>query len=167
MAAQAKFACEFSQATWRERNLSGQAFSQTGPLVEIHDAGHEPSSEKSDSVNALFGFVGLPANQRLGLSEQQIKDACQVQMMKIFDISKTECIRCHYYDWASDEFVATATDQSEASQHPHIDLSKWKQDLDAIGLYFAGSEFSSIDAGYMEGAIVASQRAVDALLTRN
>ncbi|MDT0582141.1 MULTISPECIES: FAD-dependent oxidoreductase [Alteromonadaceae] len=166
MAAQAKFACEFVSASWRKRKLSGQAFSQAGPLVEIHDAGHDASSDEAPSVHALFGFVGLPAKQRLGLSEQQIVDACQAQMIKIFDIDKSECIQFHYQDWAKDEWVATAADQAEASQHPNIDLSKWQDQLDAINLYFACSEFSPIDAGYMEGAIVASQRAIAALVTR-
>jgi monoamine oxidase len=100
------------------------------------------------------------------LSEQQIVEACQSQMIGIFGIDKSECIRCHYYDWAKDEWVATAADQAEASQHPNIDLSKWKKQLDALNLYFAGSEFSAIDAGYMEGAIIASQHAIAALMTR-
>jgi monoamine oxidase len=163
MAAQAKFACEFTKASWRQRKLSGQAFSQVGPLLEMHDAGHDARSKDAKAVHALFGFVGLPAKQRLVLDEQQIREACQAQMMKIFDIEKSDFLQLHYQDWAKDEWVATPQDQAEASQHPSIDLSKWQKELDAMNMFFAGSEFSPTDAGYMEGAIIASQRAVEAL----
>lgn len=166
MAAQAKFTCQFSQASWRKKGLSGQAFSQTGPLVEIHDAGHEAGEDDQSTVHALFGFVGLPAMQRLALSEQEISKACLAQILSIFDINESECTLHDYHDWAKDNLVATATDQAEASQHPIIDMRKWKEKLNVMGLYFAGSEFSTIDAGYMEGAIVASQQAIQTLTTR-
>ncbi len=58
MAGQAKFCALYEEPFWRESGLSGQAFSECGPLCEIHDGssdGHGPYG--------LSGFVGIPAAQ--------------------------------------------------------------------------------------------------------
>ena len=38
MAAQGKFIATYPRAFWREKGLSGQAFSQVGPMIEMHNA---------------------------------------------------------------------------------------------------------------------------------
>ena len=53
MAGQAKFVVAYATPFWRKRGLSGQTFSQVGPMVEIHDAATDPNLNYG-----LFGFIG-------------------------------------------------------------------------------------------------------------
>ena len=59
MAGQAKFCALYEKPFWRETGLSGQGFSQRGPMGEIHDG-----SNNGQGPYGLTGFVGIPAAQR-------------------------------------------------------------------------------------------------------
>ncbi|MCG8549585.1 MAG: FAD-dependent oxidoreductase, partial [Desulfobacterales bacterium] len=56
MAGQAKFFSLYKQAPWRKMGLSGQSFSLSGPLGEIHDGSCE-----YQAPYGLTGFAGIPA----------------------------------------------------------------------------------------------------------
>lgn len=163
MAAQAKFAVTYERPFWRERGLSGQAFSQVGPLGEIHDASFEDS--KGNSVFALFGFVGIPFAHRQHASSEQMKSACLAQLSAIFGSQANRCTQTYYKDWGTDNFTATNLDQNQASAHPHIDLASEQAQLQQLKLHLATSEFSEHDAGYMEGSVLAAKRAVKNILS--
>lgn len=163
MAAQAKFAVTYDQPFWRERGLSGQAFSQVGPLGEIHDASFEDS--EGNSVFALFGFVGIPFAHRQHATSEQIKNACLAQLLAIFGSQAIKYTQTYYKDWGTDNFTATDLDQNQVSVHPHIDLASEQAQLQQLKLHLATSEFSEHDAGYMEGAVLAAKRAVKNILS--
>jgi len=163
MAAQAKFAVTYDSPFWRERGLSGQAFSQVGPLGEIHDASFEDS--KGNSVFALFGFVGIPFAHRQQASSEKMKNACLDQLSAIFGSKAVRYTQIYYKDWGADNFTATNLDQNQASAHPHIDLASDQAQLQQLKLYLATSEFSENEAGYMEGAVLAAKRAVKNILS--
>ena len=59
MAGHAKFFALYDKADWRKIGLSGQGFSQCGPLAEIHDG-----SGEANRPYGLTGFVGIPALRR-------------------------------------------------------------------------------------------------------
>lgn len=163
MAAQAKFAVTYDRPFWRERGLSGQAFSQVGPLGEMHDASFEDA--KGNSVFALFGFVGIPFAHRQHASSEQMQNACLTQLLAIFGSKASEYTQIYYKDWGADTFIATALDQNQASMHPHINLASEQAQLQGLKLHLATSEFSECDAGYMEGAILAAKCAVKNILS--
>lgn len=163
MAAQAKFAVTYDQPFWRDRGLSGQAFSQVGPLGEIHDASFEDS--EGNSVFALFGFVGIPFAHRQHASCEQMKTACLAQLSAIFGSQANKYTQTYYKDWGTDNFTATNLDQKQASAHPHIDLAFEQAELQQLKLHLATSEFSEHNAGYMEGAILAAARSVKNILS--
>lgn len=158
MSAQAKVIITYPKPFWREQGLSGQAFSQVGPLVEIHDA----SCSDTEGF-ALFGFVGIPATQRIHESQKELKQACIRQLADIFGHAAYRFEKCYLKDWANDKDVCTGQDQSEGSRHPQIDINDIKQDMNSQGIYFAGSEFATNEAGYLEGAILAVDEAINAL----
>jgi monoamine oxidase len=162
MAAQAKFAVTYKTPFWRERGLSGQAFSHVGPLGEIHDASFEDGN--SNSVFALFGFVSIPFAHRQQASIEQMKKACLAQLNTIYGQKASEYQHTYYKDWGADTSIANTFDQEQSPMHPHIDLVSEQAQLRTLKLYLAASEFSESDAGYMEGAIVAARRAVDKIL---
>jgi monoamine oxidase len=148
MAGQAKFVVSYAKPFWREQGLSGQIFSQIGPMVEIHDA-----STDIDLNHGLFGFIGWPASRRSQMPEQQLKDACLAQLVSCFGPDAYNFTECYIKDWATDQFICTTNDRLEASRHPEFVLSKHQHELSSLHLHFIGSEFASIDPGYLEGAI--------------
>jgi monoamine oxidase len=155
MAGQAKFVVSYAKPFWREQELSGQIFSQTGPMVEIHDA-----STDTNLNYGLFGFIGWPASRRGQMSEQQLKEACLAQLVTCFGSDAYNFTDCYFKDWATDQYTCTAKDIHEASRHPEFTLSNHLKELSSLHLHLIGSEFASIDPGYLEGAIDAVERGI-------
>jgi len=150
MAAQAKCLVVYDQPFWRKAGLSGQAFSATGPMQEIHDA-----SANEQAPYALFGFIGINALQRASLSSDQLKQACINQLVQIFGAQAATYQQVYLKDWAVDKFTASAQDIQQASQHPSFAIHLFKDELKAKRIHLVASEFSTIDAGYLEGAVEA------------
>lgn len=155
MAAQAKFVVTYAKPFWRERGLSGQLFSQSGPMGEVHDA-----STDTNASHGLFGFIGWPASRRSQLTEQQVKDACLAQLVTCFGDEAYDFTACYFKDWATDIFTCTETDKQEASRHPEFSLGNHTQELNSLHLHLVGSEFANIDPGYIEGSIDAVERGI-------
>jgi monoamine oxidase len=158
MAGQAKFVVTYATPFWREQGLSGQIFSQTGPMVETHDA-----STDTNKNYGLFGFIGWPATRRSQMTEQQLKDACLAQLACCYGPDASDYIECYFKDWATDQFTCTPKDRLEASRHPEFTISNHLQELDSLKLHLIGSEFANIDPGYLEGAIDAVDRSAACL----
>jgi monoamine oxidase len=150
MAAQAKFVIKYARPFWRDRGLSGQAFSRRGPMVEMHDA-----SDDAGNNAALFGFIGVPATQRAPYTKAQIIEACIAQLVNLYGEQAGDYQSCDVKDWAQDQWVCAKTDISEPAGHPHIDLKPFTQQLNTLNLCLVGSEFAKCEAGYLEGAIEA------------
>ena len=159
MAAQAKFVAVFARAFWRDAGLSGQAHSRAGPLVEIHDA-TQPGGHP-----ALFGFVGVPAEVRRRAGPQ-LREAMLAQLQRLFGPEAATPLHIFYKDWADDPFIATRDDETAPPFHPvygaHTALpAPWKHRL-----WLAGTESAREHGGYLEGALEASDVAVQALLAQ-
>ena len=148
MAGQAKFVVSYATPFWREQGLSGQVFSQTGPMVEIHDA-----STDTHQNHGLFGFIGWPASRRSQITEQQLQDACLAQLASCYGCDAYNFTECYFKDWAADQFTCTENDRLEASRHPEFTISKHLHELGSLHLHLIGSEFANIAPGYLEGAI--------------
>jgi monoamine oxidase len=153
MAGQAKFVAAYETPFWRKQGLSGQIFSQVGPMVEIHDAATD-----SNLNHGLFGFIGWPASRRSQITEQQLKEACLAQLVSCYGDDVLDFTACYLKDWATDQLTCTKNDRLEASRHPEFTLLNHLQELSSLHLHFIGSEFSDIDPGYLEGAINAVDR---------
>jgi monoamine oxidase len=161
MSAQAKFIASYDHPFWREQNLSGQAFSQIGPMLEMHDA-----SIEEDSSYALFGFVGWPVSKRHQYSPESMKQRCIEQLVWFYGEEAQNFNDCEIKDWSLDDKVASNLDISEPSQHPSFPLQSFVQEQDVLNLYFAGSEFAKADPGYLEGAVDAVDYSLNRLLSK-
>jgi monoamine oxidase len=160
MAPHAKYVAVYDQPFWREQGLSGQARSACGPLVEIHDASNPQGKA------ALFGFVGLPANQRQQLTQVELKSLCREQLEALFGNEATTPQFELLQDWAIEPYTATAQDSSFSAQHAaappnQTATGKWQNRITGIG-----SEWSVEFPGYIAGAIDAASVGVEALLSR-
>ena len=78
MAPHAKFFALYERAFWREAGLSGTAQSMVGPMAEMHDA------TTASGRAALFGFLGIDAEQRAAVGEERLTRACLAQLARIF-----------------------------------------------------------------------------------
>lgn len=157
MAGHAKLLAVYSAPFWRAAGLSGSAVSQAGPLAEVHDA-----SDAEGRHAALFGFVGIPAAWRQRMGRQALIDASVAQLCRLFGAQALTPRTVYLQDWAEEVETAAPADAQPASAHPapmsSVLPAPWR---DCIHL--AGSEFALDFPGYLEGAVLAAERAVDAL----
>jgi monoamine oxidase len=159
MAPHAKFVAVYEHAFWRDAGLSGAARSQTGPLVEIHDA------TTADGQAALFGFVGVPAVARARVGEAAVIAACVQQLGDLFGPLAVHPKVTLYKDWASDPLTATPDDLM-VGDHPSPTRQPWVEGAWQQHLTLIGSETSRTEPGYLAGAQEAAERGVAALLPR-
>lgn len=159
MAPHAKFFAVYQRPFWREQGLSGTAQSMVGPLAEIHDA------TTAQGKAALFGFLGIPADDRAAVGESRIVAACVRQLSDLFGPEAANPRATFYKDWAADTLTATALDRT-ASGHPMTDRRPWIGGTWLDRILLAGSETSDRDPGYLAGAVDAAERAAFAAISR-
>lgn len=154
MAAQAKLVVEYDSAFWQADGLSGDGFSQLGPLGEVHDA-----SPRTGGTHALFGFVGLPPEQRHG-QDEALKQAAITQLTRLFGEAASKPVAVHLKDWAFDERTATEHDRSPEIPRGHgrpTLSNEWDNRVLWAGTETAG--LTDHSNGYLEGAVEAGNRA--------
>ncbi|MEP9316144.1 FAD-dependent oxidoreductase [Pseudomonas sp. LABIM340] len=156
MASHAKYVARYARPFWRESGLSGDAFSGIGPLAEVHDAGHAGGA-------ALFGFLGLSAAQRRAMDAPALMAACRAQLVRLFGEAAAHPIDESLQDWAQEPLTATEDDQIPPRWHGLQDLTGLLDGHAQQRLRLIGSEAGGEQAGYMEGALLAVERAVQAL----
>jgi monoamine oxidase len=159
MAPHAKFFAIYDRPFWRDTGLSGSAQSMVGPLVEVHDA------TTASGQAALFGFVGVPAEQRAAAGRERITGACVRQLMLLFGRRAGELRGTLYKDWAADPLTATAGDR-QGGVHPNSRQGPWVGGEWRDRISLAGSEASHSEPGYLAGAVAAAGRAVAEVMRR-
>lgn len=153
MAPHAKFFALYDRPFWRDQGLSGTAQSMVGPLVEIHDA------TTASGAAALFGFLGVGADQRRSVGEDTLVGACLAQLGRLFGPEAVHPRATLFKDWAADPLTATEADRVGGA-HPVPSRTPWVTGAWADRLSLGGSETSAREPGYLAGALDAAERAV-------
>ena len=153
MAGQAKFYTVYEQPFWREQHLSGQAFSQRGPMVELHDG-----SNAEGGPYGITGFVGLPAAGRA--NKDLLIEAMLVQLAILFGEQAQYPSSYFYQDWACEPYTATYIDKAPMREHPRYFPPAGQSSFWDGVVRFAGTETAEQQGGYLEGALEAAERAV-------
>lgn len=151
MAGQAKILAVYDRPYWRDAGLSGDAVSQKGPMVEIHDA-----SPATGGPFALFGFVGTPPGIRSRYREETL-EAAREQLGRLFGNELLNPTHMHFQDWSQETLTATAADHVSSGHHgssPRPDALDGQWDGRVL---FAGAESASEFTGYLEGALEAAE----------
>lgn len=159
MAPHAKFFALYDRPFWRDAGLSGTAQSAVGPLVEIHDA------TSASGAAALFGFLGVGADQRAAIGTEALVRASVAQLVRLFGRDAAPPRATLLKDWAADPLTATAADRN-GGDHPFPDRRPWISGPWAQRLSLGGSETSATDPGYLAGALDAARRAASEMTTR-
>lgn len=154
MAAHAKFVAVYRQPFWRADGLSGEARSQVGPMVEIHDA-TAPSGPA-----ALFGFLGVSAAARQGAGDDAITAAAITQLARLFGEQAQQPVATFFKDWSADRWAATPDDAIPPHAHPIYGALAQLPAPWADRFWLAGTEVAPTHGGYLEGALEAAERAV-------
>lgn len=157
MAAQAKFFAVYRQPFWRQAGFSGDAFSSTGVLAEIHDASAPQlsgqMSEGDDAYTALFGFVRLNAEERAELGSQAVCDLAIQQLTGLFGDEASHPVETLLQDWSAEPFTAVLADRQVLSQHPLYRPAPTAGDAWADRLHLIAAETSAQSGGLIEGAL--------------
>ena len=61
------------------------------------------------------------------------------------------------------QVVATDQDIKESPKHAEFDTIKHQEELESLRLHLAASEFAQLEAGYLEGALLAADAAVHSI----
>lgn len=155
MAGQAKLLALYATPFWRAQGLSGEAFSRRGPLTEIYDA-----SPATGGPYALFGFFGIPADDRHQLGHAELQQLCRAQLRRLFGDAAAQPLDVVIKDWTEDPLTATADDRLAPTHHPAYGTPTGGRSLWKGRLIWAGSETADVSGGYLEGALEAAEAAL-------
>ena len=145
----AKCLIEFESAFWREKSLSGFAFSNQGPLGEIHDA---CTKEKA----ALFGFVSATTPR------EALHQNVKAQLIRVFEIEEELIGDIHFIDWRAEKFTATSDDAKPLMSHSNYGITLSHADEKIL---FSATEFAHQEGGYLEGALLRAEEIAKKLLS--
>lgn len=151
MAGQAKFVVRYAQAFWRAAGYSGAAFSQRGPIGELHDA------TLPDGRAALTGFIAWPAPMRAAHAD--VPGAIVAQLQRLFGPGAAQPLSVRVQDWAQ-EPLTTAPADIAAAPREHPDYAPialpapWR-----TRVLLAGSEVAPDFGGHLEGALQSAANA--------
>lgn len=157
MAGQAKVVAVYTDPFWRKAGLSGDAMSQHGPLVEIHDA-----SPSDGGPYALFGFVGVPPQARR--DESLLREAIIAQLARIFGPQAQKLEALYLKDWAFDAQTAVDADHLPLRAHPTYGKVPSLKGIWQDRLIFAGTETAPEFGGYLEGALASAEEVLAQIL---
>ncbi len=159
MAGHAKIMAVYDRPFWREAGLSGDVGSQSGPMMEIHDA-----SPATGGPYALFGFIGEPA---LGRDEQveTLKQRALNQFGQIFGNQALAPSEIVLQDWAFETETSAPLDLQPLFHHPDYGLPLALSDLWEGRLLLGSTETARQFGGYLEGALEAADDIAQKLLT--
>lgn len=159
MAGHAKIVAVYPRPFWRDAGLSGDAMSHRGPMAEVHDA-----SPNDGSLGALFGFVGIPAEQRRDTG--QLLGAAKAQLASMFGPEALTPMDMIVQDWAREDLTATKDDEVPPASHPAYGPIDSLSDLCGGRLHIVSSETASTFGGFIEGALEAADATVAGLLSQ-
>jgi monoamine oxidase len=124
------------------------------------------------SLPPQFGFIGLQAHVRSQHSIEQLKSHCIEQLKshcieqlgELFGSEALNPEKNYLKDWAEDKWVATDQDVMEPPRHASFAMVEHKKELESLRLHLAASEFAQLEAGYLEGALLASDTVVKTVI---
>lgn len=152
MGAFAKVVAWYGRPFWRDAGLAGSAYSQVGPLREVHDL-----SGPEGLPAAIFGFMPLEA----GRPGPEV-DAVLGQLVDLFGPAAGDPLGLEIADWRAEPFTSPpgvdALHEYRTYGHPAFRQA-------ALGgrLHWAATETATDVPGHVQGALSAAARAASAI----
>ena len=142
---------------WRDEGWSGRAFSDVGPLREVHDA-----CTDDGSVAALWGFVSaLDAFRQIGPEERT--ELALDHLGRLFGPRAADPVQYVERNWSGDP---NTNDEVWWVDGEILDYGHRAFTRPLLGgrLVWAGAETIAEGGGHMEGAVRSGRRAADLVL---
>lgn len=117
MSGQAKVFAFYDKPFWRDQGLSGDVFSRSGPLAEVHEA-----TTEAGGPFALMGFVGIDGPARDALTKPKLIEAAKAQLAELFGEQAATPIDMRLMDWSTEPYTAAPTDRRAPSHHPQYGI---------------------------------------------
>ncbi len=142
-----KAALIYDTPWWRERGLSGQAATDSGPLRVVSD-----SSNPGSTRGVLSGFFEGPEASGLGRWSVTLRERAFAEAVEqILGPNVPEPLEYLDVDWAAEIY-------SGGCHGAHFSPSVWTSVAPTLSaaegsIHFAGAEYSTRFTGYMEGAL--------------
>jgi monoamine oxidase len=153
-----KIALVYATPFWRDKGKSGAFFSNIGPIVEFYD----------HATNDLTGFAlcGFAQGELALISKQERKAKILKQLENVFGKEVLDFIAYHEVIWSQETF--TENNNQEGFLYPHQNNGHplFRESQFENRLFLSGTETASQFPGYMEGAIIASNYTVNAILNK-
>ncbi|NJN83050.1 MAG: SDR family NAD(P)-dependent oxidoreductase, partial [Caldilineaceae bacterium] len=120
--------------------------------------------ESCEETGALFGWVGNHSPARL-LSETERRTASIDQAVRLFGEQAAHPIGYAEKNWEADPFTTNAADGSRAiaEDHPHYGHPLLQGPQMAGRLWWATTEASPVNGGYLDGAILVGRSVANAV----
>jgi monoamine oxidase len=153
-----KCAAVYPEPFWRERGLTGQAVSDTGPISTTFD-----NSPPDGSPGVLLGFIGGP--EAIHHARRPETERRQLVLDSFVRLFGDEAAHPGIYlerAWAEEEWSRGGPVCSPAPGA----LSAYGESLrrPAGRIHWAGAETATIWCGYMDGAVRSGERAAEEVL---
>jgi len=143
-----KGAVTYATPFWKEDNLSGALYSDSGPFVQMYD------QTTSDGKHAaLVGFVD-DSIAHLPLEER--RDSIIAQLVRVFGEQAADYLEYEDTIWFKEKLTMGGPDHGTApkvGQHKNNGHRVYQQPLLEGRLIIGGTETSPQAGGYMEGAV--------------
>lgn len=139
----AKVTILFEKPFWREKGLSGRAFSDRGPMREIYDI----SPPGAASKGVLFGFVPGPLTD-IDALEAHVR----AQLIRMFGVQGSTPIQIVHHAWWSDPHTVPAKGRVHAQQQL-FGHAMWRTARLEGRLHLASTETAAQHTGHIDGAV--------------
>jgi monoamine oxidase len=150
----------YEKPFWRSRGLSGEGFSEVGPLTVTFD-----DSPHDGSQGALIGFIlGDAAREWSGADEEARKEAVLNCWTRLFGAAAARPVAYVDKDWPAEEWSRGCY----VGVMPPGVMSQCGAALrEPCGrIHWAGTETANEYAGYLDGAVESGYRASAEVLSR-
>lgn len=150
----------YDKPFWRDRGLSGESFSETGPIAATFD-----DSPEDGAQGALVGFmVGRDARAWTGADPDKRREAVLEHFARLFGDEARKPTEYIDQDWPAETWSRGCY---EGFMPPGV-MTAYGDALRAPvdRIHWAGTETALEHTGYMDGAIESGYRAADEVLER-
>ncbi|EIA09326.1 flavin monoamine oxidase family protein [Flavobacterium frigoris] len=151
-----KVAFVYAEPFWRNKNFSGTFFSNVGPITEFYDQ----SNSELDKF-ALCGFISSGMEM---YSKTERLEKLKIQLVKVFGQEALNFTSYHETVWAREIQTKSAGQIGFMYPHQNNGHPLFRESYCDNHLFFAGTETANQYPGYMEGAVIAAENTVEAIL---
>jgi monoamine oxidase len=151
-----KVAFVYAKPFWRNKNYSGTLFSNVGPITEFYDQ----SNFEVDKFS-LCGFIS--SGMEMYSQKERLKKV-KIQLEKTFGQEALSFTSYYETIWAKEKQTKSSMQIDFMYPHQNNGHPIFRESYCNKRLFFAGTETANQHPGYMEGAVIAAENTVKAIL---